>query len=575
LGDLRTPDSVQKLQSALQAKAKAAPAFRFYSLYDKVYRVDVLEQAYRRCRANGGAAGVDGQDFENIEAYGIEGWIGELAQTLKEQTYRVQAIRRVYIPKPNGKLRPLGIPTIRDRVAQTAAMLILEPIFETDMQPEQYAYRADRSALDAIRQTHRWLNSGYKQVIEADLTDYFGSIPHAELLKCVARRVVDRRLLHLIRMWLQAPVQEPEERGQKRVGTGGETRQGIPQGAPISPLLSNLYMRRFVLGWKRLGYEERLEAHIVNYADDLVICCRARAEEALAAMRRMMQRLKLTVNEEKTRLAQVPRQEFDFLGYTFGHCYAVPSGRCYLGNRPSKRSVQRLKRALSAATDRRTLPKAFEEVVQDLNRMLRGWGGYFCLGSVGKAYRGIDRHTIKSTASLALAQTQTNESCAHRFGTLRADGAVLAREVGPSSALEARLNLVREPDAGNLHVRFDEREVETEARCGYSGTGVAKGPATDNVAPNPTALPLDSTADRVCWPSTSAPRDRASTRHSGRKSRDAGGWSGGIFELPGHRCPLNSGLVWPVPCADTARLMSAKGPKAYGHDRRRSGQQRT
>jgi len=395
LGDLRTPDSVQKLQSALQAKAKAAPACRFYALYDKVYRVDVLKRAYQRCRANGGAAGVDVQDFEDIETYGVERWIGELAQALKEQTYAVQAIRRVYIPKPNGKLRPLGIPTIRDRVAQTAARLILDPIFEVDLLPEQYAYRADRSALDAVRQTHRWLNTGYKQVIEADLSDYFGSIPHAELLRCVARRVVDRRLLHLIRRWLQAPVQERDARGgQKCSRTIGQNRRGIPQGSPISPLLSNLYMRRFVLGWKRLGYEERLEAHIVNYADDLIICCRTRAEEALQAMRQIMQRLKLTVNEDKTRLAQVPRQEFDFLGYTFGHCYAVASGRCYLGNRPSKRSVQRLKRALSEATDRRTLLKALEEMVQDLNRMLRGWGGYFCLGSVGKAYRGIDRHTI-------------------------------------------------------------------------------------------------------------------------------------------------------------------------------------
>lgn len=271
MGNLTTPISVQKLQKALQAKAKESPAFRFYALYDKVYRADVLQYAYACCKANQGAAGVDAERFEDIQAYGEERWLGELAQALREKRYKSQAVRRVYIPKPNGKLRPLGIPTIRDRVVQTAARLILESIFEIDLLPEQYAYRSDRSALDAVREVHRLLNFGHREVIDADLSDYFGSIPRAELLKCVARRVIDRRMLHLIKMWQEAATEEIDRRGRrKHTMDHRDNQRGIPQGAPISPLLSSLYMRRFVLGWKRLGHERKFGASIVNYADDLL-----------------------------------------------------------------------------------------------------------------------------------------------------------------------------------------------------------------------------------------------------------------------------------------------------------------
>ncbi|HEY3616267.1 MAG TPA: reverse transcriptase domain-containing protein, partial [Candidatus Sulfotelmatobacter sp.] len=203
---LATPASVQKLQTALHAKAKESPDFRFYALYDKVYRKDVLAYAYERCEANGGAAGVDSQTFEDIERYGKERWLDELMQELKSRTYQPQPVRRVYIPKPDGKQRPLGIPTIRDRVVQTAAVLVLEPVFEADLQPEQYAYRADRSALDAVQQVHKLINTGHRQIVDADLSSYFDSIPHAELMKSVARRVVDGAMLHLIEMWIEAPV---------------------------------------------------------------------------------------------------------------------------------------------------------------------------------------------------------------------------------------------------------------------------------------------------------------------------------------------------------------------------------
>jgi RNA-directed DNA polymerase len=257
---LITPASVQKLQTALHAKAKESPNFRFYLLYDKVYRRDVLEFAYACSKANGGAAGVDEQKFEDIEAYGEQRWLDELAQELKNRTYRPLAVRRVYIPKAEGKTqRPLGIPAIRDRVVQMAAVLVLEPIFEADLQPEQYAYRKDRSALDAVNRVYKLINTGHKEIVDADLSSYFDEIPHAELMRSIARRVVDGAMLHLLKMWLEAPVEQTDERGRKRQSTRNRDKgRGTPQGSPISPLLSNLYMRRFVLGWKRLGHERRL-----------------------------------------------------------------------------------------------------------------------------------------------------------------------------------------------------------------------------------------------------------------------------------------------------------------------------
>jgi group II intron reverse transcriptase/maturase len=427
--NLQTPESVQKLQNALHAKAKGAPDYRFYALYDKVYRSDVLNFAYRMARSNGGAPGVDGQDFTAIEAYGVERWLGELTQALKENTYRAQAVRRVYIPKADGKQRPLGIPTVRDRVVQTAAVLILTPIFEADLDANQYAYRPGRNAHDAVRHVHRLLNMGYTEVVDADLSDYFGSVPHAELMRCLARRIVDRQLLALIKQWLVMPVDEDDGcGGTKRSTVAKDDKRGTPQGAPISPLLSNLYLRRFMLGWKTLGYERKLRARIVSYADDFVILCRGSASSAAMAMRRMMQTLKLTVNEAKTHVRRLPHERFDFLGYTFGRFYSAKTGRAFIGARPSAKSVRKVSRTIHELTSRRWLLLDERDRVERLNRVLTGWANYFCLGPVSSAYVALDRHAshrlrrwlcLKHKAKARSAQRFSHEFLYHQLGLVR------------------------------------------------------------------------------------------------------------------------------------------------------------
>jgi RNA-directed DNA polymerase len=390
---LTTPESVGKLQAALHAKAKKEPAYRFYSLYDKIHRKDVLEHAWKRCRKNGGAAGVDAQSFEQIEAGGVDRWLEELTKEIREKTYRPNAVRRVWIPKPGGKERPLGIPTIKDRVVQMAVVIVLEPILEADLPEEQYGYRPGRSAHDAISDIREKLNRGRREVVDGDLSGYFDTIPHRELMGCVARRISDGALLELIKKWLEMPVEETGTGGGKRRTNEAKDRgQGTPQGAPISPLLSNLYMRRFVLGWKQRGHEEGLQASVVVYADDFVILCRRTAAQAREQMQKIMGKLKLTVNEEKTRIARLPEESFDFLGYTIGRCYSPRTGGTFISVRPARKRVRALCEKISRMTERKSYGKPEAEMVAEINRKLRGWGNYFCLGAVSRAYRVVDSH---------------------------------------------------------------------------------------------------------------------------------------------------------------------------------------
>jgi group II intron reverse transcriptase/maturase len=409
-------------------------------LYDKVYRADILAHAYDCCKANGGAAGVDGRTFADIEEHGLERWLGELAERLRDRTYRPDPVRRVWIPKPDGKQRPLGIPTIQDRVVQTAALTVLEPIFEADLQPEQYAYRAERSALDAVNQVRGLLNAGYTQVVDADLSGYFDSIPHAELMQSLARRIVDGAMLHLIKMWLEAAVEETDDRGNvHRTTRNKDEGKGTPQGAPLSPLLANLYMRRFVLGWKTLGHQTRLRAQIVNYADDFVICCRGTAQRAMSAMRGMMAALKLTVNETKTHVRTLPAETFDFLGYTFGLHWTHRTKRKLLCGAPSRKRVARVCETISALTDRKRCGLSVAELVSELNRVLRGWAGYFCLGPVSEPYRKVNAHV-----RYRFRQWWAGKHKARRLGPQGHRGSWLEQQFG---LLELRWDPLRLPNA--------------------------------------------------------------------------------------------------------------------------------
>jgi RNA-directed DNA polymerase len=388
---LETPEAIRTLQRKLYGKAKAEPAFRFYLLYDKVWRADILKHAYDLARANKGAPGVDGETFEGIEAAGLEDWLRRLGEELHRKTYRCQAVRRVMIPKPGGGERPLGIPTIRDRVVQAAAKLVLEPIFEADLDPAAYGYRPRRSAGEAIQTVLALLRQGHTDVVDADLSKYFDTIPHHELMLTIARRIVDRDMLQLIRQWLKAPVETTDGDGKRRMEGGKASTCGVPQGGVISPLVANLYINRFLKHWRQSGLGETHKASIINYADDFVILSRGHAVEALAWTERVMTRLGLTLNRTKTCVRDARQERFDFLGYSFGpHCFRQ-QGRWYTGASPSPKSVQRLKGKVSEILVPGNMD-AWEKVRNTLNRLLRGWCGYFSPGSHYATDRAIEAH---------------------------------------------------------------------------------------------------------------------------------------------------------------------------------------
>jgi RNA-directed DNA polymerase len=392
---LVTPEKIRSLQRKLYRKAKAEPAFRFYVLYDKICREDILRHAYALARDNAGAAGVDGMTFAQIEASGVEAWLAGLREELVSKTYRPDPVRRVMIPKPNGGgERALGIPTIRDRVIQTAAKLVLEPIFEADFEDNAYGYRPARGAVDAVKEVNRHICRGYTDVVDADLSKYFDSIPHCDLIKSVARRIVDRHVLRLIKLWLKAPIEEPDGEGTRRIVGGKSNTRGTPQGGVASPLLANIYMNRFLKHWRLTGRGEAFRAHVVAYADDFVILSRGRAAEALAWTKAVMTRLGLTLNEAKTSLKDARQERFDFLGYSFGpHCYKG-NGKWYLSASPSKKSMQRFKTKVGNLL----VPgnnDPWPEVCDTLNKSLLGWSNYFCHGTRRSAFRAVDRYVYE------------------------------------------------------------------------------------------------------------------------------------------------------------------------------------
>ena len=414
-------DKVRKLQTVLHAKAKEEPGLRFHALIDKVWRADFLMEAWAQVRRNGGSAGVDGETVKSVESYGVDRWLGELARDLKDGTYTPKPVRQVLIPKKQpGKFRPLGIPCIRDRVAQTSAMLVLTPIFEADLQPEQYAYRPERSALDAVKRADRLIHTGHSEVVDCDLSNYFGEIPHAEILKSLARRISDGRMLGLIKAWLEMPVEEDDGKGGKRrTNRARKERKGTPQGAPISPLLSNIYMRRFILGWKARGHAQRFCAEIVNYADDLCVLGKAPAAEILTAVKRLMDGLKLPVNEQKTRCLRCPDKPIEFLGYRIGRSYSPKGTGAFLCPRPSKASVQSICRRISDMTAPRHGYKSVEVMVEGLNRTMSGWANYFSLGHVSPAYSAVNRHTGKRLRQWLGRKHQTRQWRFVRFSDQR------------------------------------------------------------------------------------------------------------------------------------------------------------
>jgi RNA-directed DNA polymerase len=412
---LSTPIEIRTLQRKLYRKAKAEPAFRFYLLYDKIYREDILRHAYALAQANAGAPGVDGKAFAAIEASGLEKWLAGLREELILKTYRPDPVRRVMIPKPGGGERPLGIPTIRDRVVQTAAKLVLEPIFEADFEDNVYGYRPVRGAVDAVKEVRRLIGRGYTDVVDADLSRYFDSIPHDELMKSVARRIVDRRVLRLIKLWLKAPIEERDDSdGTRRIGGGKSNTRGTPQGGVASPLLANIYMNRFLKYWRLTGCGQAFRAHVIAYADDFVILSRGYAAEALAWTRRAMTRLGLTLNETKTSLKNARQERFDFLGYSFGPHRYKANGHWYLSASPSKKSMRRFKTKVGNLL----VPgnhDPWAEVRDTLNRSLFGWSNYFCLGTCRSAFRSVDRYVYERVRDFLARRHKMAGRGTHRF----------------------------------------------------------------------------------------------------------------------------------------------------------------
>jgi group II intron reverse transcriptase/maturase len=392
---LTTPETIRTLQRKLYCKAKQEPAFRFYALYDKVYRADILSHAYALVRANKGSAGIDGITFEAIETgEGVTTFLAELEEALRNKTYKPDPVKRVMIPKSDSSLRPLGIPTIRDRVAQMAVKLVIEPIFEADFCKTSYGFRPKKSAHDAVDDVAYTLYSGYTEVIDADLSKYFDTIPHANLLAVVAERISDGEILRIIKMWLKAPIMEVDKDGTKRnIGGGKGNRKGTPQGGVISPLLSNLYLHILDRIWERNNLQQRLGARIVRYADDIVILCRrGKSGKAMTVLRQILERLALTLNEAKTKIVNAHKGKFDFLGFSIWMGQSRKSGKLYAHVEPSKKSRQIIKDRVTELTKRVRTVKPLDWIVNEVNATVRGWVGYFHYRNCSRVLEAVKYH---------------------------------------------------------------------------------------------------------------------------------------------------------------------------------------
>lgn len=380
--NLTTTDTVQELQRKLFQKAKSNANFRFYALYDKVYRIDVLNKAWERVKANKGASGVDGQTLEDIEQQGVDKFLGGIQQELKAKAYRPLPARRVYILKPDGTKRPLSIPTIKDRVVQSALKLIIEPIFEADFEDCSYGFRRNCSAQQAALEVRKLLNFGYKEVIEADIEDCFGSIPHRELLDMVAKRVVDGNILWLIKLFLKAGVMEGNDRWTDDKGT--------PQGGVISPLLANIYLNNIDKGWKPLNHSARL----IRYADDLVIMAGHHSQELMAKLKEIVTQLKLRLKPNKTRILNAEYEPFDFLGFTFTRALSRHKDKRTTYFYPSHKAENAIRGRIRQIVDYHR-PVKVEQLVKELTPVLRGWVNYFKVANSSRKFGKIKFYTAQ------------------------------------------------------------------------------------------------------------------------------------------------------------------------------------